>query len=61
MPRVSMNASSMERPSTAGEVSSKTPNTALLASEYAAMRGGTTIACGQRRRAREPLIAVRMP
>ena len=60
-PRTSRNASSIESPSTSGVVSSNTSKTALLASEYAVMRGGTTIACGQRRRACRPPIAVRMP
>ena len=48
-PRTSRNASSIESPSTSGVVSSKTSNTALLASEYAVIRAGTTIACGQSR------------
>ncbi len=49
MPLTSMNASSIDRPSTAGDMSSKTRYTALLASLYAEKRGGTTIAPGQRR------------
>ena len=51
MPRTSRNASSIESPSTSGEVSSNTRYTALLASEYADIRGRTTIACGHRARA----------
>ena len=47
MPRTSMNASSIESPSTTGDVSSKILNTALLAAVYASNRGGTTIAPGQ--------------
>ena len=43
------------------EASSNTPNIALLASEYADMRGLTTTACGQSRRACRPPIAVRTP
>ena len=42
-------------------MSSNTSKTALLASEYADIRGGTTIACGQSRRAWRPPIAVRTP
>ena len=61
IPRTSRNASSIERPSTSGVVSSNTRKTALLASEYAAMRGGTTTACGHNRRARASPIAVRTP
>ena len=61
MPRTSRNASSIDSPSTSGVASSNTRNTALLASEYADMRGVTTIACGQRRRAWRPPIAVRTP
>ena len=38
-------------PSTRGVVSSKIANTALLASEYASIRGRTTIASGHSRRA----------
>ena len=41
----------MDRPSTIGAVSSNTANTALLASLYADIRGETTIAWGQSRRA----------
>lgn len=44
-----------------GEVSSKTAKTARLASEYADIRGGTTMACGQSARAWRPPIAVRTP
>jgi hypothetical protein len=51
----------MEIPSTSGVVSSKSSNTALLASVYAENRGDTTRACGQSRRASPPPIAVRMP
>ncbi len=61
IPRTSRNASSIESPSTSGVASSKTRYTALLASLYADMRGGTTMAWGQRRRARRPPIAVRTP
>ena len=60
-PRASRNASSIDRPSTSGEVSSKTLNTALLASEYADMRGATTTASGHSRRAWRPPIAVCTP
>jgi hypothetical protein len=49
MPRTSRNASSIDSPSTNGEMSSKTLYAALLAAEYASIRGGTTIASGQRR------------
>ena len=51
----------MDNPSTTGEVSRKTANTALLASEYAAIRGATTTACGHSRRACLPPMAERMP
>jgi hypothetical protein len=61
MPRTSRNASSIDSPSTSGVVSSNTRNTALLASEYADIRGGTTTACGHSRRAYASPIAVRMP
>jgi hypothetical protein len=61
MPRTSRKASSIDSPSTTGDVSSKTANSARLASVYAVNRGGTTIASGQRRRASRPPIAVRMP
>jgi hypothetical protein len=61
IPRTSRNASSIEIPSTNGDVSWNTSNTALLASLYADMRGGTTIACGHSRRAWAPPIAVRTP
>ena len=47
-PPTSRNASSIERPSTSGVVSSNTSNTALLASEYADIRGDTTTARGHR-------------
>jgi len=60
-PATSRNASSMDKPSTSGEVSSNTPNTALLASEYTANRGSTTTACGHSCRACRPPIAVRTP
>ncbi len=43
-PRTSRNASSIESPSTSGVVCSNTSNTALLASAYADIRGGTTTA-----------------
>ena len=56
-----MNASSIDSASTAGDVSSNTANTALLASEYAVNRGGTTTASGHSLRARQPPIAVRTP
>ena len=61
MPRTSRNASSIEIPSTSGDVSSNSSYSALLACVYAAIRGGTTTACGQSRRARRPPIAVRTP
>jgi hypothetical protein len=51
----------MDNPSTSGVVSSNTLKTALLASEYADIRGCTTIACGHRRYACPPFIAVRTP
>jgi hypothetical protein len=54
IPRTSRNASSIDSASTSGAVSSKTSKTALLASEYAVIRGDTTIACGQSRRAVVP-------
>jgi hypothetical protein len=60
-PRASRNASSIDSPSTSGDVFSNTSNTALLAAEYADMRGGTTAASGHRRRACEQPIAVRTP
>ena len=44
IPWTSRNASSIDNASTSGVVSSNTRNTALLASEYADIRGGTTIA-----------------
>ena len=50
-PPTSRNASSIDRPSTSGVVSRKTSNIAVLASEYASIRGRTTIAWGHRRRA----------
>jgi len=56
-PRTSRNASSIERPSTSGVVSSNTRYTALLASAYADIRGSTTIACGHSLRAFAPPIA----
>ncbi len=61
IPRTSRNASSIERPSTSGEASSNTRKTALLASEYAGMRGRTTTARGHSRRAWRSPIAVRTP
>ena len=51
----------MERPSTSGVVSSKTVNTALLASLYAFIRGATVTAVGHSCRACLPPIAVRTP
>ena len=51
----------MEMPSTSGVVRSNTANTARLASLYAAIRGSTTTAWGQRRRASRPPIAPRTP
>ena len=60
-PPTSRNASSIERPSTSGVVSRNTSNIALLASEYASIRGGTTMAWGQRRRAWVSPIGVRTP
>jgi hypothetical protein len=60
-PPTSRNASSIDNPSTSGVVSSNTLNTALLASEYADIRGSTTIAPGHRRSAWPPFIAVRTP
>ena len=60
-PRTSRNASSIESPSTSGVVRSNTSNTSLLASAYADIRGGTTIACGHSRRACAPPMAVRTP
>ena len=51
IPRTSRNASSIEMPSTTGDMSSKTAKTALLASEYASIRGGTTTASGHSRSA----------
>ena len=60
-PPTSRNASSIDRPSTNGVVSSNTRNIALLASLYASIRGRTTTACGQSRRASAPPIGVRMP
>ena len=61
MPRTSRNASSIDSPSTSGVVSRNTSNTALLASEYAAIRAPTTTASGHSRRASPPPIAVRTP
>ena len=61
IPRTSRNASSIEIPSTNGDVSWNTSNTALLASLYADIRGGTTTAGGHNRRACAPPIAVRTP
>ena len=60
-PPTSRKASSIDTPSTSGVVSSKMANTALLASEYADIRGLTTTAFGQRRRACPPPIGVRTP
>ena len=61
MPRTSRNASSIDSPSTSGVVSRKISNTALLASEYALNRDGTTKASGQSASARRPPIAVFTP
>ncbi len=61
IPATSRNASSIEIPSTTGARSSKTRNTALLASVYADIRGRTTTRRGQSRRAAAPPIAVRTP
>ena len=60
-PPTSRNASSIDSPSTSGVVSRKTANIALLASEYASIRGRTTMALGQRRRACVSPIGVRTP
>jgi hypothetical protein len=60
-PPTSRNASSIESPSTSGVVSRKTSNIAVLAAEYASIRGRTTIASGQRRRACRSPIGVRTP
>jgi hypothetical protein len=60
-PRTSRKASSIDRPSTSGVVSSNTANIALLASEYAVIRGSTTTARGQSRRAWRAPIAVWTP
>jgi hypothetical protein len=60
-PPTSRNASSIEIPSTKGVVSSNTSNTALLAAEYADIRGDTTMASGHSSRACRPPIAVRTP
>ena len=56
-----MNASSIDSPSTTGDMSSKIRKTSLLACEYASNRDGTTIAPGHSRRAVEPPIAVLTP
>ena len=61
IPRTSMKASSIDSPSTAGEMSSNTSYTALLASTYAENRGETTTASGQSCRARRPPMAVCTP
>ena len=60
-PDTSRKASSTDSGSTTGVVSWNTSNTASLASEYADIRGGTTIACGHSARACRPPIAVRTP
>ena len=60
-PPTSRNASSIDSPSTTGVVCRNTSKTALLAAEYADIRGRTTIACGHNRRAWWPPIAVRTP
>jgi hypothetical protein len=51
----------LQSPSPSGDASSKTSNIALLASEYAFIRGWTTITSGQRRRASAADIAVLTP
>ena len=51
----------MLSPSTSGVVCRKISNTARLAAVYAAIRGGTTSASGQSRRACRPPIALRTP
>jgi D-alanyl-D-alanine carboxypeptidase len=61
IPRASRKASSIESASTRGVVSSNTTNKALLASEYASIRGFTTTASGHSRRACPPPMAVRTP
>ena len=61
IPRTSRNASSIDSASTNGVVSSNTAKTALLASEYASMRGRTTTACGHSARHFDAPIAVRTP
>ncbi len=61
IPLTSRNASSIESASTSGDVRSNTAKTSLLASVYAANRGGTTTARGHSARARAPPIAVRTP
>src|ERR687898_432631 len=61
IPLTSRNASSIDRPSTRGDVSPKSSNPAQLASTYAEKRGLTTTACRHRARARRSLIAVRTP
>ena len=60
-PPTSRKASSIDSPSTNGVVSRNTSNTALLASEYASMRGDTTTRSGHSRRASPPPIAPRTP
>ena len=60
-PPTSRKASSTDTGSTRGVVSRNTSNTAALASEYADMRGGTTMACGHSCLAWRPPIAVRTP
>ena len=57
----SMNASSIDMPSTSGDVSLKMAYTALLASTYASKRAGTSIRFGHSRRACDPDIAERTP
>ncbi len=51
----------MEIASTSGVVSRKTSKTALLAAEYADIRGGITTTSGHSARASRPPIAVRTP
>ena len=61
IPRTSRNASSIDIPSTSGDMSSKIEKTSLLAAEYASKRAGTTIIRGHSCRALEPGIAVFTP
>ncbi len=61
IPRTSRKASSIDSPSTTGDVSSKMANIARLASVYASWRGRMMIASGHSRRACRPPMAVRIP